>query len=206
MQRAESNVALTYANDKNTDGACAQILRIYGVYAISRAFGIPYVHSPLKRIGYQGLSALENNTASAELESEYNRIFEITSDIELPEPRIVHDMTDADPGLIRQIQNEAKNTGEFHLIRILYPYSITGPHPELYDPIQTISPFRNVQSDVFRIAIHVRRGELFAVDSDRMLPNCITCPARWNSPINWKSSTSHMSASYIPRFPLANLS
>ena len=166
-----ANIAVTYANDQHTDGAGAQLLRIYGIYAISRSLKIPYIHSPLKRIGYQGLSALENNSASAEVESEYNRIFEIPSDIELPELRIVNDMTDANLGLIMQLQSIAQNTGEFQLIRILYPYPITDQHPEMYGVVKAISPFQNVRSDVFRLAIHVRRGELFTVDSHRMLPN-----------------------------------
>jgi hypothetical protein len=167
----DANIALTYANDKHTDGAGAQLLRIYGIYAISRSLNMPYVHSPMKRIDYQGLSALENNSASAEFELQFNRMFEIHSDMRVPEPHVVHEMTDADIELITQLQSAAPNTGEFHLIRILYPYPITDQHPEMYGHVKAISPFQRVRSDVFRLAIHVRRGELFAVDSHRMLPN-----------------------------------
>lgn len=166
-----ANIALTYANDKHTDGAGAQLQRIYGVYAISRSLKIPYIHSPLKRIDYHGLSALEHNSASAEVESEYNRVFQIPSDIELPERWSVHYMRDADSAVIMQLQSAAQNTGEFNLIRILYPYPITDQHPEMYNAIKVISPFQHVRSNVFRIAIHVRRGELFAIESHRMLRN-----------------------------------
>jgi hypothetical protein len=93
-----ASIALTYANDKLTDGAGAQLLRIYGVYAISRALGLPYIHSPLIKIGYQGLSALERNSASDGVVSEYHRIFGIPSDIELPESPIAQDMRHANLG------------------------------------------------------------------------------------------------------------
>src|ERR1022692_4058594 len=117
-----ANIALTYANDRNTDGVGAQLQRIYGIYAISRFLKLPYVHSPLKRIGHQGLAALESNSSSAELESRFNRIFEIPSDIELPEELVIHDMTDADIFSIRRLQLAANVNRKFALVRILYPY------------------------------------------------------------------------------------
>jgi hypothetical protein len=165
------NVALTYANDQKTDGACAQLQRVYGIYAISRFLKLPYVHSPLTRIGYQGLSSLQTNSSSAELESRYNRIFNIPSDIELPEKRVIYDITDADVDVIQRLQIAAKDIGKFVLIRILYPYPVTDRSPELYQHVKTISPFRCPRSDVFRLALHVRRGEQIALGSDRMLPN-----------------------------------
>jgi hypothetical protein len=176
MQRSGSvSIALTYANDKLTDGAGAQLLRIYGIYAISRALGIPYVHSPLTRIDYQGLSALERNSASDGVVSEYNRIFGIPSDIELPELPIAQDMEQANLGQIMRIRDAARKTNEFHLVRIQFPQSVTDRYPEMYGAVRAISPFPQVRSetsgDVFRLAIHVRRGELFAVDSHRMLSN-----------------------------------
>lgn len=43
------------------DGAGAQLQRIYGIYAVSRFLGAYYIHTPLKKFGYQGLAALEVN-------------------------------------------------------------------------------------------------------------------------------------------------
>jgi hypothetical protein len=48
---------------------------------------------------------------------------------------------------------------------------VTDRHPESYDCVKAISPFRTGGSGVFRVAIHVRRGEQHALASDRMLPN-----------------------------------
>jgi len=178
---AGGNLALTYANDKNTDGAGAQLQRIYGIYAISRLLKIPYVHSPLKRIGYQGLAALEINSSSAGLEERYNRVFEIPSDIELPEQRNVHDMAHADLALILELQSTARLSGEFTLVRILFPFPITDRLPATYRCVKAISPFKRTESEVFRLAIHVRRGEEMLIDSDRMLPNSyyVSCALRF---------------------------
>ncbi len=175
--RAYRTVAVTYANDQHMDGAGAQLHRIYGIYAISRSLNLPYIHSPIRKIGYQGLSALEINAGSAGAESRYNRVFDIPSDMALPADPVVHEMRDAGLDAIQQIQMEANATRKFALVRILFPHPITDRFPETYRHVTAISPFRQVRSDVFRLAIHVRRGELFAVDSDRMLPNAyyITC-------------------------------
>jgi hypothetical protein len=166
-----AHTALTYANDKNTDGAGAQLQRIYGIYAISRFLKLPYFRSPLTRIGYQGLSALEANSSSTELEARYNRIFQIASDIELPQERIVHDMTDADLDILERLHIDAKATGKFALVRIVYPYPVTDSNPDVYHHVKAVSPFERTRSEVFRLALHVRRGEEIVVDSERMLPN-----------------------------------
>jgi hypothetical protein len=97
-------IGLTYANDKLTDGAGAQLQRIYGIYAVARFLRVAYIHSPLKKIGYQGLEALENNASSIGYEEKYNRLINIASDIELPINPIVHDMDLADIDIIKNTQ------------------------------------------------------------------------------------------------------
>lgn len=165
------SLALTYKNDQNEDGAGAQLQRIYGIYAISRFLAVPYIHTPIRNIDYQGLLALENNAPIPGLLSEYNRVFHIPSDIDLPQRHGIRDMVDADADSIEAITKRRSGGTEFTLIRIAYPYPITDRNPELYQCVKAISPFRYRRSDVFRLAIHVRRGELFAHNSDRMLPN-----------------------------------
>jgi hypothetical protein len=172
LQTGQSvKIALTYDNRRQMDGAGSQLQRIYGIYALSKYLNIPYVHSPIKKIGYQGLSALENNSTSADLPSKYNSIFALASDIALPERLAIHRVKKARIDFLEQARNLAQNDNKFHLIKILYPYPITDRNPEIYRCLKGLSPFPQVCSDVFRIAIHVRRGELFARYSDRMLPN-----------------------------------
>jgi hypothetical protein len=178
---ASANIALTYANDKLMDGAGAQLQRIYGIYAISRFLKLPYLHSPLKKIGYQGLSAIESDSSSSELEARYNRIFDIPSDIQLPQERIIHQTIHADLDSIKRLQIAAKSIGKFVLIRILFPYAVTDRNPDLYRHIQAVSPFQRTRSEVFRLALHVRRGEQIVLDSERMLPNSyyVSCALRF---------------------------
>jgi hypothetical protein len=175
------HLAVTYATDAMQDGAGAQLQRIYGIYALSRALGVPYVHSPIEHLGYHGLLALENNAPSSGLLSECNRVFHVPSDIQVPEVTTIHDMRDADAGAIEALKNAGNDGTNFHLIRICLPYPVTDKDPETYRCVKAISPFPYRRSDVFRLAIHVRRGEEYAIDSDRMLPNeyYVSCALRF---------------------------
>jgi hypothetical protein len=167
----KSGIAVTYANDVQMDGAGAQLQRVYGIYALSRFLGLPYVHTPLKRIGYQGLTALENDSLNPNEQDKWNRVFTIPSDIELPENTIVKYVHSPTVENITRLKMEAEKENSFYLLRMLYPYDVTDKNPESYRCVRKISPFKAVHSDIFRIAIHVRRGEEFAVESSRMLPN-----------------------------------
>ena len=164
-------IALTYANDKQMDGAGSQLQRVYGIYAVARFLHLPYVHSPLKEVGYQGLAALEKNVSSPHMQDQWNRVFNIRSDIELPKNAITKYILSPKIEDLRRLRSEAEKANEFYLVRMLYPYDITESNTEMYRCLKDISPFKPVRSGIFRIAIHVRRGEEFAVESSRMLPN-----------------------------------
>jgi hypothetical protein len=165
-------VGVTYANEKHTDGAGSQLQRIYGIYAVSRLLNLPYIHSPLLKLDYQGLAALESNSSNQDVVSQYNQIFNIPSDIELPKSLITREIQSLTLRTIEQLKKEAKSKNTFILARVLYPYGIADAYPDAYKYVKGVSPFSSHQKkSVIRIAIHVRRGELFVVDSDRMLPN-----------------------------------
>ena len=170
-KKVKARIALTYANDIMMDGLGAQLQRIYGIYALSRFYNVPYIHSPLKEVEYQGLLALEKNSNSGDIRDKYNQIFTIPSDIKLPKNAITRYLETPKPSDIKHLIKEAQKKNEFYLVRILGPQSITDKNPEIYRPLKALSPFPCIPSDTFRVAIHVRRGDLFVVDSDRMLPN-----------------------------------
>jgi hypothetical protein len=167
----KSGIALTYANDKLMDGAGAQLQRIYGIYALSRYLHVPYIHTPLKKIGYQGLAQLEKNRIVPNAQDRWNRVFKIRSDIKLPPNTIIRYIDTPKEADIERYKNEAEKANQFYLLQILLPYEITDRNPEIYRYLRDVSPFHSARSEVFRIAIHVRRGDEFAVDSQRMLPN-----------------------------------
>ena len=166
-----SGIALTYANDKLMDGAGAQLQRIYGIYAVSRYLHVPYFHTPIKKIGYQGLAELEKNAAAPHMEDKWNRVFTIPSDIELPKDTIVRFIDTPTAEDIAGYKSEAEKKNQFYLLQIVLPYKITDKDPEIYRALRNVSPFHAARSNIFRIAIHVRRGDEFVIASDRMLPN-----------------------------------
>jgi hypothetical protein len=53
------------------------------------------------------------------------------------------------------------------------PYGIADRFPDCYEACKEISPFASSirEGRGLRVAVHVRRGDLFVVDSHRMLPN-----------------------------------
>jgi uncharacterized protein YktB (UPF0637 family) len=165
-------LGITYDNEKHTDGAGAQLQRIYGIYSVARLLRVVYIHSPLLKLDYQGLTALESNSSNHNVVSEYNHQFCISSDVDLPEKHETRHLVDVNLKQLIQLKKEAKKKKTFILAKILYPYGITDAYPECYGAVQEISPFSTVLlPSVIRVAIHIRRGELFVVDSHRMLPN-----------------------------------
>ncbi len=81
LRNTAKKLVLTYDNSVLTDGVGAQLQRIYGIYAISRLLGAIYLHSPLSRVDYQGLAALERNLADPGFHHAFNELIRIESDI-----------------------------------------------------------------------------------------------------------------------------
>jgi hypothetical protein len=58
------------------------------------------------------------------------------------------------------------------LVRYTFPYVISDAMPHVYRHVRGLWPTRLPKDrSAFVIGLHVRRGELYVVDSDRMLPN-----------------------------------
>lgn len=177
---ADSSIAaklvLTYSNTAFTDGVGAQLHRIYGIYAISRLLGVPYLHSPITRVGYQGLAALEANAADPAFHDEFNELFQIRSDL-LPAtefhtmnlwriyPRLFQ--------LLIALVDSGATGGKPGLARVVMPHGIADRFPDCYGVCKEISPFARPaqEAGVFRVAVHARRGEQVVLDSVRVLPN-----------------------------------
>jgi hypothetical protein len=171
-----SNIVLTYNNTKETDGAGAQLQRIYGIYSISRLLGASYLHSPLRRVNNQGLSALERNTADPYYHECFNELLQIKSDVLETDDFHEIDMKNISMEEVDQLISRFENgetDGKPILVRLEVPYGIADQFPDCYEVCKDISPFPPPVRDgrPLRVAIHVRRGELFAVESHRMLPN-----------------------------------
>jgi hypothetical protein len=164
-------LAVTYANDKKTDGPGSQLQRIYGIYAISKFLKVRYIHSPLFKVDYYNFETLEAKTAPQEMLSKYNQIFTIPSNVSLPDNYIVKEIGNPDLNTLYTLKREAIKTKTFTLVKIKFPYKITDSYPETYQVIKKVSPFIAQKSLPLRVAMHMRRGELFLVAPERLLPN-----------------------------------
>jgi hypothetical protein len=169
-----STLVLTYDNTAITDGVGAQLQRIYGTYAISRLLGVPYLHTPLVEVGYQGLAALEANVGDPDFHHAFNERFDLPSDVA---PSASADMpTLRLPNISLPVANEliAGTAGSrATLVRLATPHGISDQFPDCYDVCKQVSPFaaRERVGRPLRVALHVRRGDLVARATDRVLPN-----------------------------------
>src|SRR5262245_7901810 len=174
--RLADRLILTYDNRHNTDGAGAQLQRIYGTYAISKLVGASYLHSPLRRVDNQGFSALERNVTDPGYHRQFNDLFQIPSDVvsggdvhpvELP------NISMETPDQLAEMFDSGATNGKPILALLQVPYGIADQFPDCYEASKEISPFPSHAraGRALRVAIHVRRGELLVVESQRMLPN-----------------------------------
>jgi hypothetical protein len=168
-----SGLALTYDNDSQIlDGAGSQLHRIYSVYALSRFLEVPYIHSPLKKLSYQGLLSLEKNETNPELISRYNTLFTIPSDIEIPKHAKILHIYKQDLSWLYSLKNSVTRSSDFLLLKLSWPFSFIRQHPEIFQHVKPISPFKRISSSIFKIVIHIRRGDLLiSPEGNRMLPN-----------------------------------
>jgi hypothetical protein len=187
------NVFLTYANEIGTDGVGAQLQRIYGIYCLSRLLGTKYLHSPLARVDYQGIDAFENQQRDPTFVDTFNRRFTIPSDHSttpspsevtlsmLPIGRIERALGLRYGGRRKQLSpirlsKFGRVVAEFSkrnaetVIRIGSPHALMDRYTYGYEFCKPLSPFkRNKPNKVLRIALHVRRGDLIFMDSERLI-------------------------------------
>lgn len=176
-----STLVLTYDNEAIPDGVGAQLQRIYGTYAISRVLGVPYLHSPLAEVGYQGLSALQANAADPDFHHLFNEVFSLPSDVDpsastsasagMPTLRL--------PNISLKVAQEliawtgGPGAGRPTLVRLATPHGIADQFPDSYGVCTQQSPFTAPARGgrPLRVALHVRRGEQIVLRSDRILPD-----------------------------------
>jgi hypothetical protein len=172
----DKKFALTYDNTRFSDGVGAQLQRIYGIYSISRLLGVSYLHSPIRRVDYQGLAALETNMVHPGFHHEFNDLFQIKSDVmpmgDLHRIRL-HEISIGTLLHLVALFDEHKTGGLPSLVEVALPYGIADRFPDCYEVCKEISPFASSVGEgrALRVAIHVRRGELLVLDRERMLPN-----------------------------------
>ncbi len=157
---------LTY-NSEETDGFGATFQRLLAIYCICRHFKFKYLHTYFRDIRYQGIRALEKNENDKNFVKQVNQKFYKKSDIDIAKINYKVIKEDLPLDEILKLKNNKNNT----VLVLTFPYYISDNMPNIYKHAKFF--YRPVlqKNKEFTIGVHVRRGELFCVDSDRMMPN-----------------------------------
>lgn len=170
-----SRFAITYGNVGLNDGAGAQLQRILGIYALSRGIGLQYYYSGLALVDFQGLKSLEFNVIEKDLHVKWNRLFNLSGYTTIN--RNAHNWTEVHLGwpTWEVMEDAAKaianGTYQYLLGKMTTPHRMADLMPDILDHAVKLSPFNKTASNLTRVAIHVRRGDEFAWEQGRMLPN-----------------------------------
>ncbi len=153
----------------------AQLQRIYGLYALSRSLHVKYVHTPLARVGYQGLMPMLAGHTDPDFAARYNAFFSLPSDdfdLEGCERVQLRNLSEKS---IEEYRERAAATGRPVLLQASTPYGYTDRHPAAYEALREVSPYRGYRAaGPIRVCIHLRRGDNLPDRQDsrhRWLPN-----------------------------------
>ena len=160
---------LTYDNETLIDGAGAQLQRILTIYSIAKFYNLGYIHRGLKKISYQGAKCLEDNYLDPKQVDDYNKLFVLPSTPLLTPFTNIYNVVGITEEMINLLKNEPGDT----LIVAQFAQLIIDKNPEIMlQPIPlawTIRP--TLLARPVNVAIHIRKGDLFVLASERMLPN-----------------------------------
>jgi hypothetical protein len=187
------NVFLTYDNRNNPDGVGSQLHRVYGIYCLSRLLGTKYIHSPLHDVSYQGMDSFQNQEKDLAFVESFNRKFTLPSDqARTPSPTVVS-LQSIPVGRLDRALGLRYGGRRKHLLPIRFstfgrmvarwsrvnaetivqigaPHTLLDRYARGYEICESLSPFKKDQpNDPLRIAIHVRRGEIMFVNSERLI-------------------------------------
>lgn len=157
---------LTY-NNEETDGFGSSLQRLLAIYCICRHYKYKYIHTFFRDIRYQGLKALEKNENDKKFVKKVNQRFYKKSDIDLAKIKYKVIQKDISLKEIKELDKLNVNI----IVILTFPYYITDLSPNMYSHAKLFYKPLLEKNKEFTIGIHVRRGELFCVDSDRMMPN-----------------------------------
>jgi hypothetical protein len=159
---------LTYHNEGLTDGAGAQLQRILSLYLVAKFYGVKYFHRGIQTLSYQGAQCLEQNKPEPGREEKYNSLFQLPSDPRPPTFDHMFQVLDIQESIILQAKADSKNI----LFVVQFAGTLVDSKPELLcQPIPIPWAVRTLSKRPLQVVVHIRRGELFVVDSSRMLPN-----------------------------------
>lgn len=155
-------VFVTYDNRNFQDGLGAQALRITGVYAISRAFRLRYIHSPILSVTEDVGQNLENENSQAILIREFNDFFDFPSSrAPKQESNHVYIRNLSLRVLIKLVAKNILKHNDF-VIHILIPQGVFDKIPNLYSfsarKLRKINSVKLNSVEAIPVVAHFRRG------------------------------------------------
>ena len=159
-----------------SDGGGAQLHRIMNLYCICRVFRLQYVHYPITGISYKGIHHLENNIEDhGEVEAAFSAFLQPNEHTLSPTdlPADIREVKVGELSMEHIIQYAQEAKSQNILLRAGLSRPIIERSPDLYRFAPELRPVPApfTPATPFSVDIHVRRGELFVVQSWRMLPN-----------------------------------
>ena len=156
----------------HNDGFGSQFQRVLGIFCLAKEYNLQYLHVPFVDVGYQGLKALEINKNSNSFVEECNKRIEFLKTGSAP--KNIYGKIDIkwlNCEVFKEILKTYKNDEKNIIVYCEYVHQILDKSPEMYRHVKDLYKPQIKKNKIFTIGVHVRRGELYVVDSHRMLPN-----------------------------------
>ena len=160
---------LSYDGMKLTDGGGNQALRITAIKAVSTLFGIGYSHTPISHIDNHGVAALAGDPIEPTRLAAWNSLAAFRSTkVILPSALVVpiDHLRLAHLFLYRRLSATRKKAV---VLSITNPFPVSDYFPTAYTLVRSNVEQSRSRSP-FRVALHVRRGDLMWTHSERLLP------------------------------------
>ena len=155
-------IYLTYDNQTLQDGLGAQALRITGVYSISRAFGLNYIHTPIARV-IEDVGQNPTSEGSQEnLLQFFNNFFQFTQGRKPKVGRRDIYVRDISRRELLKIILKYKFSAQDTVVHILLPQGILDKIPSMYKfaayQLRKSNADLINSSNTKNLVAHVRRG------------------------------------------------
>ena len=155
-------IFLQYDNKGLQDGVGAQELRISGVYAVSKAFGMGYIHNPVVRVIEDIGQDLGEGRSQAELMSAFNLFFNFPSSNRTPLNPILIDVKTLSLRALISINLKYRFSRRDVVVNVLLPQGVLDRFPILYEIASR--KLRSINRNLLEthhqeaLVLHVRRG------------------------------------------------
>lgn len=168
---------IQYDSEQLQDGYGAQALRILGLYSLAKAFRLRYIHSPIKKLDFQGDKSLTPDMR-LELTNKLNNLINFNAH-NYPIGKVVQ-INIRNLGFRRLLSARWRSfiTGESIVLKVLLPFGITDRLPFLYrigaKEFYKLNKMLISKWDSHDVVVHIRTGnqplDNLLISDKRFLP------------------------------------